>query len=622
MIWGNDTLIQPPGTNRGLFIGRLDRLGEGIWAKEIAIDSANSFNFSIARVQSGAEGSIWLYLVAADTISIGDTTLVGGLPFLMQIGRTGAVLRTERIGPSGLIGGFDVDEAGRLLIGGTFADSLALGDTTIYSSPVDSTGSFIILYDSSGQRQWVRALAEATTRSIVMHEQVIYMRTSSSLMRLAVSDGAPIWEFPVDMNASGDVVGKTGKLYVFGLYTDTLQIRDSIRFSSNGATFYVAAVDSTEGINWISEPEEFIDDSAEFLPNYQIRGLTPAPDSGVWAVGFWRDSITFQGRQLIAQGGEDVLLLRFTPGGQIDSVITLGSPAHPYPIFALDVTLDSNYLYLGGNFNTSEQIGPDLIRARDTVGYAFDLLLAQYGSCPSATPTWPLDTQFICPGDSLPLLVELSNPAFDYTITWQQNGQDLPNSDSSTWVATQDGIYRPIVRDLVCENAPDTLPHATVEVVDMPLLPSIQLTIFDSLECLTAADSYLWYRNDTLLPYSSTTIPLEAAGNYQVAVIRRGCVSHRSAVFAYVINALTSASQALSWQVVPNPVQDGWRIILPEQHPGGKLYLYDAQGRMVWQKAVSPNQRFQLGPWGLAKGIYAVRWTSTRQNSSQQILMP
>jgi hypothetical protein len=73
--------------------------------------------------------------------------------------------------------------------------------------------------------------------------------------------------------------------------------------------------------------------------------------------------------------------------------------------------------------------------------------------------------------------------------------------------------------------------------------------------------------------------------------------------------------------IYPNPTSDGrFSIVLPATSHSVIVYIFDNQGRLLFEKVFTNNGRLGIDS-GLKKGIYLVKVTSEGSNFAQKLIV-
>jgi len=175
--------------------------------------------------------------------------------------------------------------------------------------------------------------------------------------------------------------------------------------------------------------------------------------------------------------------------------------------------------------------------------YSLQVTLPNYGVVTSNNVSVALAIQTptiasqgsLCGGNSVLLSSSESNAT--YTYNWHKNGVLIPNSNQSTYSATEIGNYYLTLSNSSCSATSNTL-----NLQESTFTVSLNVSSTDViipgqtkvLEVTTNADqpTYQWYRNNTIITgATSSTYSATLFGTYKVIVTQtQGCVATQEAV--------------------------------------------------------------------------------------------
>ncbi|HTB31831.1 MAG TPA: SBBP repeat-containing protein [Bacteroidia bacterium] len=160
IIFGMDTLTEPPSVDETPFIVKFDTSGNVLWARQ-GLTSSSAFDSYAFGVATDRTGSVCLTGYFQDTITFGTHSLYSGSnyqAFLTKYDGTGNILWAEQsTGNGGWIGySLSTDLFNNIYIGGAGGNSSFNTDTLKFGSlrlPSDSTSpasAFMLKFNSSG----------------------------------------------------------------------------------------------------------------------------------------------------------------------------------------------------------------------------------------------------------------------------------------------------------------------------------------------------------------------------------------------------------------------------------------------------------------------------------------
>jgi len=203
--------------------------------------------------------------------------------------------------------------------------------------------------------------------------------------------------------------------------------------------------------------------------------------------------------------------------------------------------------------------------------------------------------QAICSGDFVTL-----NASGAITYAWNNNVIDgVPFAPAATTTFTVTGTGA---------NGCDNTDNVTVTVNALPNAVAIAADPV-TLVATPAGQSYLWYNCATgqaIIGAGNDTLIASANGSYAVIVTNAsGCSDTSDCMIVDQVGLYFPTSAVIA--LYPNPTSDFITLELPAED-GAMAYLYDAQGKLIYQVANAKNgQRFDLS--SLSTGVYTFRIT-------------
>jgi hypothetical protein len=186
------------------------------------------------------------------------------------------------------------------------------------------------------------------------------------------------------------------------------------------------------------------------------------------------------------------------------------------------------------------------------------------------------------------------------TYAWNNNvidGVPFAPAATSTFTVTGTGA-----------NGCDNTDNVTVTVNALPNAVAIAADPV-TLVATPAGQSYLWYNCATgqaIIGAGNDTLIASANGSYAVIVTNAsGCSDTSDCMIVDQVGLYFPTSAVIA--LYPNPTSDFITLELPAED-GAMAYLYDAQGKLIYQVANAKNgQRFDLS--SLSTGVYTFRIT-------------
>ena len=203
--------------------------------------------------------------------------------------------------------------------------------------------------------------------------------------------------------------------------------------------------------------------------------------------------------------------------------------------------------------------------------------------------------QTICSGEFVTL-----NASGAVTYAWNNNVIDgVPFAPAATTTFTVTGTGA---------NGCDNTDNVTVTVHALPNAVAIAADPV-TLVATPAGQTYLWYNCATgqaIIGAGNDTLVASANGSYAVIVTNaNGCSDTSDCMIVDQVGLYFPTSAVIA--LYPNPTSDFITLELPTED-GAMAYLYDAQGKLIYQVANAKNgQRFDLS--SLSTGVYTFRIT-------------
>ncbi len=207
----------------------------------------------------------------------------------------------------------------------------------------------------------------------------------------------------------------------------------------------------------------------------------------------------------------------------------------------------------------------------DTAGCAGITASISVSLIPAPTPVILVIGQAneFCVGDSISMITD----GIHDTYLWS-------NGDTASFIfVNQTGSYSVTVSEEGCFA--DSEPVSVFAY--QPPTPTVEQITPDSLRSDLIANSYLWYFNATVLPFTTRTIKVTQSGIYQVQLLDEiECGSDKSEFFTYTATGITTLPGGGLLRVYPNPGSG----LFTMEIEGGNLdntafRLTDARGREI-----------------------------------------
>ncbi|GAB4412396.1 MAG: hypothetical protein OHK0039_18370 [Bacteroidia bacterium] len=515
------------------------------------------------------------------------------------------------------------------------------GDT-LYTPAGWAFASYVMRFDSNGNRLWSRLLSALPT------DQFRRLRLSES---------------------------RRGLLHVSDvLIKDSLQLDGTVVYRQGGQAYYLAALDTSGRVRWseamsagtlIELVSDVHPDGHMYLTGAYRGGLvcgdTTLPDLGPaymsYLTGFIArvDSNGFLNWIKAAPGTlpEDIEALphrRFAVSGRLIDTFHVGNGTMLYPW--------SNNLgsYVGSYRDCTPHLHADgplaycltdtlttILSTPDTPGfqYAWHRDGMQLPSSQAAVyaPSGPgrywvvvTDTSGCVARSSPAAIVAYSPPPAPLLsgpdpfctgdTLWGPpgyQGYQWSTGDTTPWcIPAVSGAYTLVVANAACHSPLSNIYKA--DLVPLPPTPAVVVQ-GDSLTASLPGDAYRWYRNDTLVASTAAWYP-DRPGAYQVAIRQGGCWSQVSAPYVHAVATLSPGQPRRTWQVYPNPGAGLYtlRVSVPLSY-SVDVRVYDLAGRVIWQDRLSPGREvLSIDLQQMPAGMYRMRIAAGADSVSEWLM--
>ncbi|MDX5396660.1 MAG: T9SS type A sorting domain-containing protein, partial [Hymenobacteraceae bacterium] len=203
------------------------------------------------------------------------------------------------------------DTAGNVTVLGLVQDS-AYFDSTLF------VGSyFMARYNKNGVLQWVKPIIDDQYITTDLSGSIYTANNSGTTRKVArydATNGAEIWrKFEHTYGGYIEDLTTDSQGYAYVLFS----VKDSARFS-NGTTLYgtgnvTAKYDTAGNMLW-----------ARLLPRTLGQKITTDSSDNIYVGGMFGGTITLSNSTLTSRGGYDVLVVRYTPSGQLAGCLSAG----------------------------------------------------------------------------------------------------------------------------------------------------------------------------------------------------------------------------------------------------------------------------------------------------------
>ncbi len=626
-------LLRTRGLN-DIFIAKYRPNGQLIWAKT----AGGSQNDNARNLTTDAQGNIYVVGdIATANPTIGatnsDTAFFDNIKILSasstRYSQAGLNCYLTKITPSGTfeyvrtgVSQYDcraatvaVDADGTVYVGGTFRDTLQIGNKTVVQPwllngagsqfSIRGPDNFLAKYTPSGSVEWLRQTRTTWANngidpsvkigadgkiywltefldSIRLDTFNLVNPTSGfgdeiGLMRLSktgalerivkISSMGDDWLAALDADAMGNVT-------VAGSFTGTLTVgtqsatsagsRDAFltRLNNNFEPIYLKTIGGTA--------------------TERFRDMARLSNGDVVVVGdFGSPSVIFGTDTLVSSGSGDWLVAQFRADGTPVTAKRFGTANFET---AAGVSVNrGDTLYIGGYFRGSSVLGSDKTSLFNSVltsaNATQDALLASVYVCPKTPlPASVVGNLSFCDGDS----VRLTLPS-GYSKYWWSTGDSL----QTITVKSQNNYFGTYTNRNACVISTITAP-IFVEVKPAPPVPTIARSN-DTLRVTPPSNyTFQWLLNGAPLSNSNQNFwKMTANGNYTARIVATNGCDRTSLAFTFTRVSTADLAENLSASVAPNPAQLGSPMTVfidSKKSQNVDFQLISALGQLVFQK--------------------------------------
>jgi outer membrane protein assembly factor BamB len=387
-----DFLSLPGAGGTDLALIRLSPTGEVLWRRSFGSGFNDEWSGIVVDSTDNiyAAGSFWLELQIDTVLLTTDKQNIKAL-FVSKFTPDGDLMWVQKIEGDGLktAGELTLDDEGRLLMAGYFADTLFIGDQQLVAN--GRTDLFVARFQPNGQFDWAagagytgetRALSLTAlpggsvaltgfyndTTQIGNDQLIANTFDRDVFVCLYDTNGQPKWARRAggvhDDAVTGIRYAPDGRLYVTGYLVGVISLSDdlSIQSQTGNPDFYLLTYDTT------GTPV-----SARAYGGRQFQQTTgmALQDDQIWLSGYYQGDMTIDGQTVDAGSGIGSFMARFGPDLQLQKLYNFPSENN---LLINALTFDpTGTLIFGGGYTGNLSIGGQNIAS----GGRFDLFLGQ-----------------------------------------------------------------------------------------------------------------------------------------------------------------------------------------------------------------------------------------------------
>ncbi len=225
----------------------------------------------------------------------------------------------------------------------------------------------------------------------------------------------------------------------------------------------------------------------------------------------------------------------------------------------------------------------------------------------------------ICAQESVTFTAQASNignaPIYQWKLNGTNVGTNLPTFATNS-LQNLDKLTLEVQTNLSCGNPPKVISQ-TVEmtVKAKPAKPAIAHTSLYELKSSVEGDSYLWYKDNTLITNNLPTLRVDKLGKYKVMITKNGCSSPTSEEFVLNSESLQRFADLVEVKLFPNPTSGKVTLnIINNQGSAIDIQVYNNLGKIVSTQRVEASETIDskvvLDLTNYGQGIYHAKITN------------
>lgn len=308
-----------------------------------------------------------------------------------------------------------------------------------------------------------------------------------------------------------------------------------------------------------------------------------------------------------------------------DTVIFSGIAGQDLYTFTVDGTVQqagSNSIFSTASLTNGQSVGLVVTDSNGCAQVGTAITIQVLPAPVSNLTSSELDSA-LCEGDTVTFTE--SSGATNYLFKVDNQSAQIGSQNTYTTDSLQNGqqVSVTLLNPIGCAGI---APAWTMTVYPIPVAPQIQLLGNDSLEADVTGDSYQWWYQGSLLPFTGAVIPAQGVGDYEVLVVSNGCASETSSPFYFEWVGIGDAAANNGLILFPNPTNGGVTLQL-ERLPDDEiqLWLTDGLGRRVWE-SIEKGQagqawRSELALPKLAPGTYYLQVIAGDYQAQKRLLI-
>jgi hypothetical protein len=284
-LFGNVTL----SSSSGMFLAKYDSAGVFQWVRQFG-NGGNEYAWAVTADNNG-NTFVAGYITGTAIIGTDTFTTPGGYAdtYIAKYSPNGNFIWAKQMGSPDvdLAYGIATDLNGNVFATGRFAGTAQFGTITLSSTSSFTNDVFIVALDGNGNYLW------------------------------AVKGGST-----ADDSGQSIATDASGYIYITGYFRGTATFGTTIMSSSGGMDFFVAAYNSSGGLQWVRRAGSTSDDYGS--------GICTSPSGDIFATGFYNGTVSFGSTLLTSAGGRDVFVCKLDAAGNFTWSLGGGGTSDEY----------------------------------------------------------------------------------------------------------------------------------------------------------------------------------------------------------------------------------------------------------------------------------------------------
>ncbi len=253
-----------------------------------------------------------------------------------------------------------------LFITGIFSDTIIVNGNMYTIDDVNQ--NYLLKLGKSGNFQWLKMPASAGKEFFSLaHDQVgnLYLGGQGTLIKIDTSENI-LWTLPYSgesPNVSNVETDHASNIIFSGLFQDSVRITSvnedtSVFYNEPGTSgSHLTKFDSAGGLIW-----------TKILENLSIVDIVTDKYNNIYFSGCFHDTLLIQQNpnnnqsiSFISNGDDDILIAKFSPGGNLTWAKHIGNQFHDHP---KALHTGNNALYYSGSYSITVEVGDSVFTSK------------------------------------------------------------------------------------------------------------------------------------------------------------------------------------------------------------------------------------------------------------------